>query len=92
MFLGRARGDVMSRHLFRAVSTCRYQCSAKQNSFSVDVSLSPTHLCVDIDGIGCRTVDFQLGFAIFGDLSDKGHGKAEVVVFVLHLHVTEEVE
>lgn len=45
-----------------------------------------TYLCPYIDGIRCGPVDLQLGLAILGDLSNKGHSMAYVVPpFIAHL-------
>lgn len=46
-----------------------------------------THLSVDVNGIGCRPIDFQLGFAILGDLPnerDRRSAFAPVSSHVVH--------
>lgn len=61
------------------------------NHFFLSVHACVTHLCPNVYGIRCGTVDLQLGLAILGYLAHEGHRMTDVLAaFVAHLvHLVE---
>lgn len=49
-----------------------------------------THLSVDVNGIRCWSVDFQLWFAILRDLSNERHRRSAFALIASHVVHFEE--
>lgn len=67
---------------WRTIADLSHVTYQHHNSISV---IRLTYLCPDIDGIRCGPVDLQFGFAIFSDLTYKGHCMADIAFpFIAH--------